>query len=118
MNELSPKKYLDYLILSPIFWAFTGLFAYSGGKKFIVILIILSVISSLYSYGFKLFLINFKGSKWLWLLVSYSLFAIWANYYYKYDSAQLRALLSISVYLVFFPPHLISKINLKYLTIA
>lgn len=118
MNEVLNKKILDSLILSPIFWAFTGLFLYPGGNKFIVVLVLIATISSLYLYGYKTFINNLRANKWLWLLGTCSLFAVISRLSYGYSSSQLRAILVVLVYLIIFPPILIAKINLKKLTLV
>jgi len=118
MHNLNKKNILNYLILFPILWTFTGLFLYPDGKKLIIIFIIISIISSIYLYGMKAPIDNLKTNKWLWLLGACSLFALIARAYYGYNSNQLRAFVSIFIYLAIFPQNLLTNINLKYLTVA
>jgi O-antigen ligase len=108
---------LDALILLPILWAFTGLFLYPNGKKTIVVIILIAAITSLYKYGTHHIKDNLKDNKFLWLLGASSLFAILADSYYGYSASQLRAFISIFVYLSILPPQLHYKIDLKALTV-
>ncbi|MCG6202594.1 hypothetical protein KSO91_15335, partial [Psychromonas antarctica] len=94
---------LDALILLPILWAFTGLFLYPNGKKTIVVIILIAAITSLYKYGTHHIKDNLKDNKFLWLLGASSLFAILADSYYGYSASQLRAFISIFVYLSILP---------------
>ena len=118
MHHLNKKNILDYVILFPILWTFTGLFLFPDGKKIIIIFIIISIISSIYLYGVKAPINNLITNKWLWLLGICSLIALIARAYYGYNSNQLRAFVSIFIYLVIFPQNLVTNINLKYLTVA
>jgi O-antigen ligase len=111
------NKPFDLVILLPIFWSFTGMFLYPNGKKAIVALILVAAIVSLYQYGVNHIKRNLKNNKFLWLLGASSLFAILADSYYGYSSSQLRAFISLSVYLCIFPTQLNSKINLRVLTV-
>jgi O-antigen ligase len=111
------NKLFNLVILLPIFWTFTGMFLYPNGKKAIVALILISAITSIFLYGFKNISSNLKYNKLLWLLAAFSVFAIAADFYYGYSSSQLRAFISLYVYLSIFPTQLNSKINLRVLTV-
>ena len=108
---------VNFLILLPIIWTFTGMFLYPNGKKFMVVLIIISTITSFFFYGLKNIKCNLKYNKLLWLLGASSILAIVADIYYGFSSSQLRAFISVFIYLTILPPTVTKKINLKYLTI-
>jgi len=108
---------LDFIILLPVFWTFTGMFLYPNGKKAIVALILLAAATSLVQYGLRPVKDNLKNNKFLWLLGASSLFAIFADSYYGYSSSQLRAFISLFVYLSILPAQLNAKIELKLLTL-
>ena len=112
-----PKKQLDNLILLPLLWSFTGMFLYPNGKKLMVILVLLSTIASIYSYGVKPIIQNIKSNKLIWILGFYSIFAIIAKNYYGYSSSLMRGLICLFVYLSIFPNLLTNKVNFKYLII-
>lgn len=112
------KNVANFLILLPILWTFTGMFLYPNGKKAIVVLVIIAAITSLFLYGFKNISSNLKSNKLLWLLAASSVFAIVADLYYGYSSGQLRAFVSVFIYLTILPPSVTEKINLKMLTIT
>lgn len=117
MFNLSSKNLLDNLILLPLLWSFTGMFLYPDGRKLMVILVLLSAFSSVYSYGIKQVIENIKANKLIWVLGSYCIFAILAKTYYGYSSSLMRALICLFIYLSIFPSSLLSKINFKYLII-
>jgi len=112
------KNTIEALLLLPVLWAFTGMFLYPNGKKAIVVLILIAVITSLLLYGLKNLIGNLKNYKILWLLGACSIFAIIADCYYGYSSSQLRAFISTFIYLAILPPSIAKKIDLKLLTIA
>lgn len=117
MVNFNKKKILDCIIILPFLWAFTGLFLYPGGKKLIVILILLSAITSIFSYGKNLVWENIKTNKLLWILAACSLFSVIAKTYYGYSSSLMRALICLFILLATFPATLTSKINVKVLII-
>lgn len=112
------SHFFNTIILLPILWSFTGMFLYPNGKKAIVVLILIAAITSFFLYGFKNISNNLKYNKLLWLLAASSAFAIAADFYYGYSSSQLRAFISVFIYLTILPPSITDKINLKFLTIA
>lgn len=117
MKQLNKKNILDSIILLPFLWAVTGLFLYSDGKKLMAVLVLISAITSLYSYGINPLLENIKKNKLAWLLGAFSLFSLFAKTYYGYSSSLMRGLISLLVLFTVFPPSLIEKINIKYLII-
>lgn len=115
MFNLSSKNLLDNLILLPLLWSFTGMFLYPDGRKLMVILVLLSAFSSVYSYGIKQVIENIKANKLIWILGLYSMFAILAKTYYGYSSSLMRGLICLFIYLAIFPSSLLNKVNFKYL---
>lgn len=107
----------NLLILLPVLWTFTGMFLYPNGKKAVVALILVAAITSLWKYGVHHIKSNLKNNRFLWLLAASSLFAILADSYYGYSSSQLRAFISLFVYLAILPIQLNSKIDLRLLTV-
>ncbi|TEW56614.1 O-antigen ligase family protein [Psychromonas sp. RZ22] len=117
MTILNKKNILNNIILLPILWVFTGMFLYPGGKKMIVILVLISTMLSFYTYGIKPILQNIKNNRILWLLGAYCIFSIFAKMHYGYGSSSMRALLCLFIFLAILPPSLITKINFKYLVL-
>lgn len=120
MNNIKVKfksKLLDFLILLPVLWTFTGMFLYPNGKKAIVALILVAAVTSLCQYGIRPVKDNLKNNKFLWLLGASSLFAVFADSYYGYSASQLRAFISLFVYLSILPTQLSYKIELRLLTL-
>lgn len=117
MHSLNKQKVIDYLILLPVLWAFTGMFLYPNGRKLMVVLVLISAIASFYSYGIKSILENIKTNKIVWLLGAYSLFALLAKTHYGYSSSLMRGLICLLVYLAVFPPSLTTKIDVKHLIV-
>lgn len=118
MVNFNRKKILDCIIILPFLWVFTGLFLYPDGKKLIVILILFSAITSIFSYGKNLVWQNIKTNKLLWILAACSLFSVIAKTYYGYSSSLVRALICLFILLATFPATLTSKINIKVLIIT
>jgi len=116
MNLLN-KKLLEYIILFPILWAFTGMFLYSDGKKMMVAIVLISAIVSFFLYGKINLINNLKNIKLIWLLSAYLLFAIFAKVHYGYSSSLLRGIGCLFVFFIALPPSLLAKIDLKTLTI-
>jgi len=117
MVNFNKNKLLDCIIILPFLWVFTGLFLYPDGKKLIVILILFSAITSIFSYGKNLVWENIKTNKLLWILAACSLFSVIAKTYYGYSSSLMRALICLFILLATFPATLTSKINVKALII-
>lgn len=117
MYKLTSQKILDTIILLPLLWSFTGLFLYENGKKLIVVLVLLSIVSSIYSYGVKLIFHNIKSNKLIWVLGAYSIFSLLAKTHYGYSSSLARGLICLFFFVAAFPPSLAKKINIKHLII-
>ena len=117
MFKLTSQKILDTIILLPLLWSFTGLFLYENGKKLLVVLVLLSIVSSIYSYGVKSIFHNIKSNKLIWVLGAYSIFSLFAKTYYGYSSSLARGLICLFLFITVFPPSLAKKINIKHLII-
>ncbi|MCQ1056744.1 O-antigen ligase family protein [Photobacterium sp. ZSDE20] len=103
------------IILLPLFWVFSGVFAFANGDKILNVLVPLVVIARIYFLGYKDILSNIKQNKLLWLLVANLLFAIVAYFTYGVSSSRFR-ILSLSVlYLAILPPSYLEKITFKNL---
>jgi O-antigen ligase len=111
------KNIFDLIILFPFVWSFSGVFLYPNGKKSLVVFVFLAAIISLYSYGIETIKENIKNTKLLWLLIILLIFAAWAYPYYYYSSDRIRTFVTLSIYFLVFPQSILSKINLKHLTV-
>ena len=98
------------IILLPLIWCFSGVFAFANGDKILNVLVPLVVIARVYFLGYKDIFANIKQNKLLWLLLLNLLFAIVAFFTYGVSSSRFR-ILSLSVlYLSVLPPSYLDKI--------
>ena len=116
--SLKKKNILDSVILFPFIWVTTGMFLYPDGKKLMVLFVLMSVITSIYSYGIKMQWLNIKNNKLLWLIGTWLIFALFSKLYHGYGSSVLRVLFTSFLFFASLPPSLvINKINFKTLII-
>ena len=74
-----------------------------------VAMVIISIIATLCCYGLSIAKINIKQDKFLWALLAMTGYALFSYHYHGYSSRELRSLLCASLFLTFFPRHLISR---------
>lgn len=108
------EKLSNLFIMSPFIWLFSGLLFFGNGDKLMVIFILVSITVSSFHYGFSSIRRNLND-KGLWLLTVVVLYSIFSYYYHGYSSSEIRALLSASLLLIFFPRKVITRNDLKWL---
>lgn len=110
LDKAKLKEYaLNFIILMPFYWAFTGLFFESSGKKKIGAFMLISIIVIVIRYGKSTLKTNIINHKVLWMLVlasSYSLFLFVTE---DFQSSRIRALAFCLIFLAFFPQQLLTK---------
>ncbi|WP_166645476.1 O-antigen ligase family protein [Photobacterium lutimaris] len=113
--KLDRDVLIHSIILLPLIWCFSGVFAFANGDKILNVLVPLVVIARLCFLGHKDILSNIKQNKFLWLLVANLLFAIVAFFTYGVSSSRFR-ILSLSVlYLSILPPSYLKGISFRNL---
>lgn len=108
------EKLFNLLIMLPFIWLFSGLVFFKNGDKLIVVLILISIIATLFNYGLHSIKRNIHD-KGLWIVIVMVAYAIFSYYYHGSSSREMRALLGATVLLFVFPRNLITKNVLKWL---
>ncbi|GAL05779.1 O-antigen ligase [Photobacterium aphoticum] len=72
-------------------------------------LVIIAIIASILSYGFTIAKQNLSTDKVLWIILATTGYALFSYHYHGLSSRELRALLTASLFLVFFPRHIINE---------
>jgi O-antigen ligase len=100
MNRTHVVKWLIYL---PFIWLFTGMFWYGNGDKVLATLIIISSLTSILYFKGATVKENWHKSKWLWLLATASLYALFSYYYHDFSGREIRATIGAFLLLLTFP---------------
>ncbi|MGR5064562.1 O-antigen ligase family protein [Photobacterium sp. DNB22_13_2] len=114
--KLDKDVLIHSIILLPLIWCFSGVFAFANGDKIFNVLVPLAVIARLYFFGHKDILTNIKKNKFLWLLLLNLLFSIVAYFTYGISSNRLRMLSLGFIYLSILPPSYLKSISFRNLT--
>ncbi|EPJ43282.1 MAG: hypothetical protein OFPII_42810 [Osedax symbiont Rs1] len=111
MIQTSIKNHVIVKIftLLPLFWAFSGLFYSSSGKKQIGILMLLSIVLMIYTYGVTQAIANIKENKVLWILLFSLLYSFCIFTLYDYNFGQFRSLFFSMLFLIFVPKQILTK---------
>jgi O-antigen ligase len=111
-------KILNFIILLPFFWAFTGLFFISSGKKRMGVFMLVSIIAVIIRYGKSTLTTNFINHKILWMLLIATCYSLFLYFGYGFESSRIRALAFCLIFLIFLPQELLSKRLLYILLIV
>lgn len=103
------------IVLLPLIWVFSGVFAFANGDKILNVLVPLVVIARVYFLGYRDIIANFKQNKFLWLLLLNLLFAIIAFFTYGVSSSRFRILGLSFLYLSILPPSYLKHISFRNL---
>ena len=114
---MNKSSILNTLILLPIYWLFSGMLLMGGGDKPMVAMVIISVLTTLYCYGLTSAKENIVNNKVLWILFTIVGYTLFCYHYHGVSSREIRALLSASVFLTFFPHRLLTRKTLCLVTI-
>ncbi|GHA43909.1 O-antigen ligase family protein [Photobacterium aphoticum] len=106
---MNKKTLLNAGMLLPIIWLFSGMLLMRSGDKPMVGFAIVAIIASICAYGFNMAKSNIKNDKFLWVLLATTGYALFSYHYHGLSSRELRALLTASLFLVFFPHHLLNR---------
>ena len=112
------KKYLiNGLILLPFIWLSTGIYLSKDSDKTMVIMILISIATSLITFGIKDIKKNIINNRFIWLLLVISLYMIFSYFYHGISSREIRALIASLLLLITFPHQLLNKRTLSTLTV-
>jgi O-antigen ligase len=112
IKNFDKTKIYNLVISMPIIWAFSGQLVSSDSYKSMVTLSILSLIVSLWQYGYKTIFSNFKTNRWIQVV---GLMLLVAVFYKEYNSSAsngvLRGYAVMLVALIALPKTLSHKIT-------
>ncbi|MGF1724517.1 O-antigen ligase family protein [Photobacterium nomapromontoriensis] len=105
------------LILLPVYWLFSGMLVMNSGDKPMVAITLISIIVTLFSYGLTSAKANIRHDKTLWLILTMTGYALFSYHYHGLSSREIRALLTASLFLLFFPKQLLTIAKLQILAL-
>ncbi|WP_181319306.1 O-antigen ligase family protein [Photobacterium kishitanii] len=112
------KKYLiNGLILLPFIWLSTGIYLSKDSDKTMVIMILISIATSLMTFGIKEIKKNIINNRFIWLLLVICSYMIFSYFYHGVSSREIRALIASLLLLITFPHQLLNKATLSTLTV-
>lgn len=109
------NRIINLFILLPLFWAFSGLFYSSNGKKQVGIFMLISILLILYKYGKSTLANNIRENKVLILLFLSLLYSLFLFVTYDFGSSRFRALSFSFLFLIFLPKEILTKKYFYYL---
>lgn len=111
------KKYniFSFIIILPIFWAFSGLFILDNGSKILNALVPLAFIIRLIHLGYSDIPSTIKSNKFLWILIFGFSLCIVAYFTYGVSSSSFRVISLVTLYLIILPRIYINEINFRHL---
>ena len=112
------KKYLiNGLILLPFIWLSTGIYLSKDSDKTMVIMILVSIITSLMTFGIKEIKKNIINNRFIWLLLIIFSYLLFSYFYHGVSSREIRSLIASLLLLITFPHQLLNKKTLLTLTV-
>ncbi|MGI9875684.1 O-antigen ligase family protein [Vibrio chagasii] len=104
-------------LLLPYFFAVTGMMIIDDGDKKIIPFLLASIIASIISSKENTVLKNLRNPL-IWLLCTLCLYSTFSYYYHGTSSREIRSLIGITLFLLYFPNFLLQKriIRLMLLT--
>ncbi|MCD9522235.1 O-antigen ligase family protein [Photobacterium carnosum] len=112
------KKYLiNGLILLPFIWLSTGIYLSKDSDKTMVIMILVSIITSLMTFGIKEIKKNIINNRFIWLLLIILSYLLFSYFYHGVSSREIRALIASLLLLITFPHQLLNKKTLLIITV-
>lgn len=100
----------------PFLWSFTGLLLLKNADKSMVIAILISILVTVFYYGFDSIKKNIKD-KSLFVVLIATLYAVFSYYYHGASSGEVRTLVATALFLLVFPRELVTTNLLKYLLV-
>ncbi len=104
-----------FLILLPLLWCFSGMYALANGDKILNVLVILAAVVRLGTMGVRGIAEHFKENKFLWIVLANFAFAVVAYFTYGISSSRFRMLSLALVYLLILPPTYLKNFNFRVL---
>ena len=103
MTKMTKDNITNFILCTPAFWCFTGLFLYYDANKELALLVILTLFTALYALGYSRIKQQLLERKFTWLLIAMSLFALLSKVLNGYSSSELRIILSLTIYTIIIP---------------
>ncbi len=116
-NRMFKKHLINGLILLPFIWLSTGIYFTHNSDKTMVFMTIISIITSLTIFKFKVVKNNFKNNRFIWLLIIILSYNLFSYFYNGISSQEIRTLTASILLLGCFPYNILTKKNLSILTI-
>ncbi|MEZ8879515.1 O-antigen ligase family protein [Vibrio lentus] len=107
------KKIIDFIILLPIIWIFSGFLIVLGADKSIVIIMSISIIVAIAYYKLDNIKINYKDPYILTIFVA-SIFNVVFYETIGFGSGELRSYLAVMLYFLVLPKNTLTFKNIKY----
>ncbi|PSV19814.1 ligase [Photobacterium kishitanii] len=116
-NDMFKKYLINGLILLPFIWLSTGIYLSKDSDKTMVIMILISIATSLMTFGIKEIKKNIINNRFIWLLLVICSYMIFSYFYHGVSSREIRALIASLLLLITFPHQLLNKATLSTLTV-
>lgn len=117
ISDMKENTLTNTLILLPIYWLFSGMLVMNSGDKPMVAMAVISIFATLLTYGLTSAKANIRHDKTLWLLLVMTGYATFSYYYHGLSSREIRALITASLFLLFFPKQLLTMGRLQILAL-
>ncbi|SKA23574.1 O-antigen ligase family protein [Photobacterium toruni] len=111
------KHLINGLILLPFIWLSTGIYLSKDSDKTMVIMILVSIVTSLMTFGIKEIKKNIINNRFIWLLLIIFSYLLFSYFYHGVSSREIRALIASLLLLITFPHQLLNKKTLLTLTV-
>ncbi|NAZ46753.1 hypothetical protein GL178_10925 [Vibrio toranzoniae] len=109
-------RFLDYIILSPFYWLFTGFFFVENADKKLVIFVLISLLFTVIRYGTELIITNIKKPLCLLLIIT-SIYLAISGFINGGSSQEVRVYLVMLVLFISFPRKLLTEKTIDNLLI-
>ena len=116
MKTISKEVIVKVVIVLPLVWCFSGLYAFSNGDKILNVLVPIALIARLAFLGTQDILPILRQNKWLWIILANLIFAVIAHFTYGVSSYKLRVFALMSIYLTVFPVQYLKHFSLRSLS--
>ncbi|WP_373949445.1 O-antigen ligase family protein [Vibrio pomeroyi] len=100
------------LLVLPYFFSVTGMMILGDGDKKLIPFILVSIIVSIILFKKTIIVQNLRHP-FIWMLCTLCLYSIFSYYYHGASSRELRALIGITLFLLFFPNELLQKKTIR-----
>ncbi|MEZ8493449.1 O-antigen ligase family protein [Vibrio splendidus] len=116
MNIINKKQIYAAILLLPYFFATTGMLVLDSGDKKIIPLFLISIIVSILVFKKETILSNLRYP-FIWLVSVSCIYTVFSYYYHGASSREIRALIGSTLFLMFFPYHILSYKSLGWIVL-